>query len=77
MDEVEIWSGLVSKAQNIMDVNLKTSSKRKGQFTTLIDKSKKTPFSTLKQHGNPHGVPGRPRLDADVCEFKQMCLQAI
>jgi hypothetical protein len=56
---------------------LKDVSKRNGQFIALIGKPTKALLLTFKNHGNPHGVPGRPRLDADVCEFEQMCLQAI
>jgi hypothetical protein len=61
----------VRKVQNIMEVNLKTGSKRNGQFAAPIDKPTKTPLSTLKQHGNSHGVPGGPGLDVDVFEFEQ------
>jgi hypothetical protein len=52
-----------------MKVNLKYVSKRMGQFVASIDKPTQTPFSTLKRHENSHGVPGRPKLDADVFEF--------
>ena len=60
-----------------MELSLKASSKKNGQFAVLIDKPTKTPLSTLKQHGNSHGVPGGPGLDADVCEFEQRCMHAI
>jgi hypothetical protein len=77
MDEVKRQPGLVGKVQNTMEVSLKSVSKRIGQFAAPIDKPTKTLLSTFKQHGNPQGVPGRPGLDVDVCEFELICLQVI
>ena len=61
----------------MMELRLKASSKKNGQFVVLIDKPTKTPLSTLKQHGKSHGVSGGPGLDVDVCQFEQRCMQAI
>ena len=77
MDGVKRKPGLVGNVHKAMEVSLKSVSKRVGQFATSIDKSSKNLLSTFKQHGNPHGVSGRPGLDEDVCEFEHMCLQAI
>ena len=42
-----------------------------------IGKPTKTPFSTLKHDEHSHGVPGGSRLDFDIFELAQMCLQVV
>jgi hypothetical protein len=77
MDEVKRKPQLVGKVQNTMEVSLKFVCKIFGQFTASIDKPTRNLLSTFKQHGNPQGVPGRPRIDDDFYEFEHICLQVI